>query len=156
MAWQLNTSPATWSAADELRSKSLLLETASVVVPATFSWTVEADRVRVLGSYGAGAMEQWVQRPMDQACCGFCYAVATSSALADRYAIQSYEPHGAACPLSAAGLAACVSAAVPATFHQCNGGSVDHALGGFMETAGVPCAGGTAACPAATLPGCPA
>ena len=177
--WRLDTTPATWTPRDDAGAQRLLLEVADIVVPPTFSWTNEADRRLVLGSYGAGDMSKWLQPPADQGCCGYCYAVATSGVLGDRLAIQSVTPReqtaaASAAPcfptlgapaLSPVALAACVSAAHPESYLGCGGGAIDHTLGDFMERTGVQrCAAGDATavkCPAASttppaLPTCPA
>ena len=172
--WRLDTQPALWGKRDEVRSTKMLLELVDIPLPATFSWTRAADREQALGSYGTGSMDDWLQRPPDQGCCGFCYAVATSAALSDRLAIQTFVPHapvvGAAgpCPASTVGtpalsplaFAACLSAASP-EFHGCAGGAVDHTLGTFLEQHGVQhCTGTALSCPGGdatpALPACPA
>ena len=90
--WRLDTTPAIWSKRDEVKNKRVLLELIDVKIPDTFSWTREADRRLILGSYGDGPMSKWLQPPPNQTCCGYCYAVSTAGSLGDRLAIQGFTP----------------------------------------------------------------
>jgi hypothetical protein len=76
--WRLDTTPAIWCQRDEVKNKRVLFERIDVKIPDTFSWTREADRPLILGSYGEGPMSEWLQPPPDQTCCGYCYAVSTA------------------------------------------------------------------------------
>lgn len=99
--WKLNTSAAIWSPRDEFKSQKMLLELVDIQLPVTFSWTRSKDRLRVMGSYGHGPMSRWLEPPPDQTCCGYCYAVASSAALSDRLAIQSFTPRNGKDPVTA-------------------------------------------------------
>lgn len=155
--WRFATALPVWTPADARRAQQMLLETSDVAIPAEFSWTRRSDRLMVVGQVpsdsGWGDLERWVQPAVDQTCCGFCYAVATATALWDRVAIQGRVPHPptpgpapprAACragELSAIELASCITASAEyndaGTFQGCDGGSIDHALGRFLGARGV-------------------
>jgi hypothetical protein len=152
--WSLNTRPATWTDADNDRHGQMLLEIADIHAPDEFSWTISAHRAMVMGTL-QGALEDWLVKPVDQMCCGSCYATCTTTVLRDRMAIKSMTPHSSdpkavhADPLQ---LSACIAG--QSGFDGCGGGAVDQRLGRWLETNGVPRGASSPTCPRTTLPQC--
>lgn len=106
-------------------------------LPKDFSWSSPADvkkRAAALGKKSDGS--QWIQKAPNQSQCGSCWAVSSTSALGDRWAIATDKPNPM---LSAEVTCACAASKTSdGQGNRCCEGGFPYWAGQYFEQYGVP------------------